>query len=235
VGAWCSISPRLATDPHEPRADGFVVRYDGKVPQDVPSNARAHRVTIDSAEGTAVPRLVTVPREAASVYRENVAHNPFGVALLPGPADLFVDGALLTTTALAATGPGGKVVLGLGVEPRVRIARNVRVEEGSGGLLGGTTTIDHFVTVDLTSSMGHPSAIELYERLPVTDEKEVVVELRAAQPAPARYDQADRGKPVRGGLKWTLSLAGAATQRVEYCYRVSVPAKSEIVGGNRRD
>jgi hypothetical protein len=229
------LGPSLAVDPNEPRPDGFDVRYDGKVASDVPSNARPHRVAIDTADGPATPHLVAVPREAASVYRENIAENPFGVALLAGPADLFVDGALLTTTALGATGPGGKVVLGLGVEPRVRVARNVRVEEGTGGLLGGTTTIDHFVTVDLASSLGHAAAIDLYERLPVTDEKEVVVELRGAQPAPARYDQADRGKPVRGGLKWTITLEAAATQRVELGYRVSVPAKSEVVGGNRRD
>jgi hypothetical protein len=229
------LSVRLGSDPQDPRGEGFDVRYEGHVPADVPSNARPHRVAIDSGEGPALPRLVAVPRDTATVYRESVATNPFGVALLAGPADLFVDGALITTTALAATGPGGKVVLGLGGESRVRVARNVRAEEGTTGLLGGSTTVDHVVTIDFTSSLGHPVTVELYERLPVTDDKDVAIELRTAQPTPARYDQADRGKPVRGGLKWTIQLPAGGTQRVEYCYRVTLPAKSEIVGGNRRD
>ena len=235
------LAPPLATDPHDATGgqagaqESFDVRYDGKVTADVPANARIHRVPIDAADGPALPRLVTVPREATDVYRETLAENPFGVALLPGPADIFVDGALLTTTPLAATARGGKVVLGLGVEPRVRIARNARATEGTGGLLGGTATVDHVVSIDVVSSLGHAAALELYERVPVTDDKDVAVELKTAQPAPARYDQSDRGKPVRGGLRWNLELAPGAKQTVEYGYRVTLPAKSEIVGGNRRE
>ena len=41
----------------------------------------------------------------------------------------------------------------MGVEDRLRVARNVRAEEENAGLLGGSIAITHAVTIDLTSSL----------------------------------------------------------------------------------
>ncbi|HEU4538677.1 MAG TPA: DUF4139 domain-containing protein [Polyangiaceae bacterium] len=213
----------------------FDHRYDARGTADVPSDGRVHRVPLATAEAEVRLKLRVVPRESPDVFREAEVKNPFDAPLLAGPVDVFVEGALLTTAQIGAVDRGGLVALGLGVEDRVRAARNARVEEGSAGLLGGSSAIEHVVTVDLVSSLGAATPVEIVERVPVSDDKSVeVVSLGQTPPAEA-YDQAERGHPLRGGLRWRLELPAGGKQRVEFRYRVTLPGKSEIVGGNRRE
>jgi hypothetical protein len=227
-------SPLATRDPLATRGR-FDHRYDAEGTADVPSSATPHRVTIGSAEGEARPRFVTVPREVAEVYREAEIPNPFAAPLLAGPVEVFVDGALLTTSKIDLVDRGGLVRLGLGVEERLRVARNVRVEEGSAGLLGGSTTVDHHVTIDVASSLGHAAAIEVIDRVPVTTDKDLEIKLGSFKPAATKLPPADHGEPVRGGLSWKITVLPGEKQRIELTYRVTLPAKNELVGGNRRE
>jgi uncharacterized protein (TIGR02231 family) len=227
-------APAEARDPLETRGL-FDHRYDAEGTADVPSNGVAHRVPIDAAEGEARPRFVAVPREAAEVYREAEVPNPFPAPLLSGPVEVFLDGALLTTSRIDFVDRGGVLRLGLGVEERLRVARNVRVEEGSAGLLGGSTTASHHVTIDLASSLGHSVTIEVIDRIPVTDDRDIDIKLLGSKPAASKLPPADHEEPVRGGLTWKISVSPGEKQRIEMTYRVTLPAKNELVGGNRRE
>jgi uncharacterized protein (TIGR02231 family) len=226
--------PPEALDPLHTRGR-FDHRYDAEGSADVPSSGLPHRVTIGSAEGEARPRFVAVPREAAEVYREAEIPNPFAAPLLSGPVEVFLDGALLTTSSLDFIDRGGKMRLGLGVEERLRVARNARVEEGSAGLLGGSTTVDHHVTIDVASSLGHPVGVDVLDRIPVTNDKDIDIKLVSSKPSAAKYSQSEKGIPVRGGLSWNITVSPGEKQRIEITYRVTLPARNELVGGNRRE
>jgi hypothetical protein len=202
---------------------------------DVPSNGRPHRVHVMAKEGPAKPRFRTVPKESTDVFREALIENPMGAPLCAGPMDVFLDGALVTTTDVAAVDRGGVFAVGLGIEDRLRVARNARMEESTVGLLGGSTHLDHYITVDITSSLGMPITIEVLERIPVTDDKDVSVKVIATDPESEAYDQSDLGSPVRGGRRFRLEVAAGGKARASYAYRIKLPAKSEIVGGNRRE
>lgn len=227
-------SPARTKDPYIYRGL-FDYRYEAVGRGDVPSNGRPQRVHVQANEGPAKPRFRTVPRESADVFREALIENPLGAPLCAGPVDVFLDGALVTTTEATAVDRGGSFVVGLGVEDRIRIARNARVEESSAGLLGGSTHVDHHVTIDITSSLGMPIHIEVLERIPVTDDKDVNIKITSAEPEPEVYDQSDIGAPVRGGRRFRIEVAAGGKAKVAYGYRVKLPAKSEIVGGNRRE
>ncbi|UQA61902.1 DUF4139 domain-containing protein [Polyangium aurulentum] len=227
-------SPARTLDPLATRGR-FDHRYDAEGRADVPSNARPHRVHVQGAEGPATARFRSVPRESAQVYREARIENPHRAPLLGGPVDVFLDGALVTTTSIGAVDRGGLLLVGLGVEDRLRVARNARVEESSAGLLGGSSLVDHHVTVDFTSSLGVPVTVEVLERIPVTDDKDISVKVTSADPEPEIYDQSDIGAPVRGGRRFRVEVPAGGKARMSYGYRVKLPAKSEIVGGNRRE
>jgi hypothetical protein len=80
--------------------------------------------------------------------------------------------------------------------------------------------------------------VEVLDRIPVVDGTNGAVEvsLADAQPSkPEAYDQRERGEPVRGGLRWRVELPPAGEARVAFRYRVKLPAKLELVGGNRRE
>ena len=221
----------------DPRASRglFDAVYTAAGTADVPSTGRPHRVTVVTAEAPATPRFVTVPREAAEVYRRADVQNPFGVPLLTGPVEVLIDGALVALTRLSYTDRGGVISIGLGAEERVRVARNTRTEEGTAGLLGGSTTVDHAVTTELASALGRKITVEVIDRIPVSDEKDVEIKLIAPQPSPQPYTQADLGQPVRKGLRWDVEVPAGGKAKIEHRYRITLPSKMEIVGGNRRE
>lgn len=227
-------APAGTVDPRASRGL-FDVVYTATGTSDVPSSGRPHRVTVAAAEAAAAARFVTVPREAPEVYRRADVTNPFGVPLLTGPVEVLIDGALVALTRLSYTDRGGQISIGLGVEERVRVARNTRTEEGSAGLLGGSTTVEHTVTTDLSSSLGRAIKVDILDRLPVSDDKDVDVKLLVSQPAPVAYTQADLGQPVRKAFKWELDVPAGGKAKAEWRYRVTLPSKMEVVGGNRRE
>lgn len=229
------LSPPLhAVDPRASRGH-FDHLYSAAGTADVPSSGRPHRVALASAEAPAAPHFVAVPREVAEVYREVEVANPFGAPLLAGPVDLFVDGALTAQSSIAYVDRGGAFRAGLGVEDRLRVARNARVEESGAGLLGGALAVQHEVTIDLSSSLGKDVIVEVIDRIPVTDEKDLEIKLVSSQPKAQPYTQEDLGAPVRRGLRWSVQVPAGGKATVAFTYRLTLSAKNEIVGGNRRE
>jgi hypothetical protein len=222
---------------HDPRASRgtFDHRFDAEGLPEVPSDGLGHRIMLGAAEGAPTLRWRTVPREAPEVYREVELKNTFDAPLLKGPVDVYVDGSLLVTTPIDYIDKGGILHVGMGVEERIRVARNARVEEDSAGLLGGSIAVKHAISIELNSSLGAAATVEVVDRLPVTDDKTIEVKLVASEPASQPYAQEERGQPVRGGLLWKVPIAAGGKRSVEYQYRVTLPAKSELVGGNRRE
>ncbi len=222
------------SDPQVHRGQ-FDHRYDSEGLVRVPSDGSPHRILLRSVDCAPGMRLLAVPREQAEVFREAELRNPLAAPLLAGPVDVYVEGSLLTTAQVAAIDRGGALRVGMGVEERVRVARNVRSDEETTGLLGGSTQVTHHVSLELSSALGQAVSIDVYDRLPVSDDKSLTIDLLSARPEAKEYSQAERGLPIRGGLLWTLVLPAGGKAKIEYTYRIVFPGKSEIVGGNRRD
>lgn len=226
--------PTSVRDPREARGQ-FDHRHVAEGQVDIPSTPTTHRIVLASAPGSPSLGWVTAPRITSEVFREVVVTNPFETPLLAGPVDVYVDGSFLITSSLETIDRGGSARLGLGVEERIRVARNVRVDEGTTGLLGGTSEVVHSITIELASSLGFPARVTVLERVPVTDEKNLEVRVIETRPEAEKYDQSERGVPVRGGLRWVTELAAGAKTQLTLRYRLSFPTKNEVVGGNRRE
>lgn len=212
----------------------FDQRYDAEGRADVPSDGRPHRVGVGRASAPVRLAWRTVPVESADVYREAALENPFGHALLGGPVDVYLDGSLLTTTAIDRIDRGGRLTVGMGIDERIKVARNVRVAEEAAGLLGGTIAVTHDVDIELSSTIGGPADVTVLERVPVTDDKQVEVKIVRVNPPADPYDQADKGAPVRGGLAFHVTVEPERKSRLSVTYRLAFPNKLDIVGGSRR-
>lgn len=212
----------------------FDHRYGAEGLVEVPSDGLTHRVPLGSGDATPTVRWRAVACERAEVFREVELRNPFDAPLLSGPVDVYVDGSLLVVASIDRIDRGGTLRVGMGLDERLRLARNVRAKEDTAGLLGGDTVIDHTVSIELSSALGSPALVEVIDRLPVTDEKSVEVTPKGARPEPERFTQAERGAAVRGGLRWEVIVPAGGRSTVEFSYRLTIPSKNEIVGGNRR-
>ncbi len=213
----------------------FDHRYDSQARIDVPSDGALHRVEISAASCPASLSWRTNPREDSAVYREVSLDNPFPSPLLAGPLDVYVRGSLVSNTDLTTVGRGGTMTAGLGVDDRIRVARNARVREESAGLLGGKREIDHFIDIELASSLGFDAVVEVIDRIPVSRDEHVEVEMFESVPKGESYDQSDRDAPVEGGHRWRVDVIAGQNATIRFAYRIKLRSKDELEGGNRRD
>lgn len=227
--AW----PSTLKDPKSTRGM-FDVRYEAQGTGDVPSDGRLHRVRVGEESCTAKLLLSTTPLVDPRVYREAELKNPFALPLLGGSVDVYLDGSLLTTTSVDRVPRGGVLAIGMGVDDRFKVARNVRTTEESQGLLGGGLAVTHIVEIDVASTVGEVQSVQVFERVPVTDDKALEVKVLRAEPPPEDYDQRARSAPLRGGKRFVLSVPKGGKARAELAYRLAFSNKLDIVGGSRR-
>jgi hypothetical protein len=207
---------------------------------DVASDGAWHSIALTSRAGTANVRHVAVPREQADVFRVAAITNPFDGPLLPGPIDVYDRGQFLVTSMVGYTPPGGTVDVGLGVDPAVKIARNVEFHEEATGMLRGGLRLVHAIKIDVENLAPRAIELEVRERVPVTREGEddVEVALGKIDPPWERFTpdtDAPAQQRLRGGYRWRVEIPAATKKLLRAGYEVKIAGKHELVGGNRRE
>ncbi|MEW5854094.1 MAG: DUF4139 domain-containing protein [Myxococcota bacterium] len=204
----------------------------------VPSDGVFHGVTVLKDRAPAEVDYRAVPRASQEVYRFCQIRTPTGTPYAAGPLQVYVDGQYRVTAQLQATGGAGPLELNLGVDPDVRITgRTVHVHQEEKGVVSQVSRVDHKVRVQLLSTQEKPVRVVLLDRLPqpADNEKDIQVSLISSTPEAARVDRSVDDRPLRGGLRWSLTLEPNKPAAVDYHYQVTLPAKAELDGGNRRE
>ena len=215
----------------------YVYKADDRV--DVPSDATYHSIPLGTRRADCVLKYVTVPREAAHVYRLASLENPTAAPMLPGPAEVYVGDEYVMTANLPRVAPRERMKLGLGVEQAIRCARNTRYEETrSGSAVVATAELRHAIEITLTNNLTRPIECQVRERIPQPDAgAEVVVEELDVQPPWAEFDQLEHGgeHELAGGRQWDIQIEPGESAELHANYVVKIYANNELVGGNRRE
>jgi hypothetical protein len=213
-----------------------VFAADGR--HDVPTDGSWHRVVVERNDADARTDYRCVPREADDVYRFCTLLAASGAPLLPGPLHVYEDGAFRVTSRVDASAGGAQLELNLGAEPALRIdGRTVNIDQQEKGLVSQTSRVQHRIAVQLRSALTERAHVIVYDRLPVTekDDKDIEVKLTEATPKAVVDDRDTKGDPLRGGIHFEIDLEPGAVSDVKYAYEITLPAKAELVGGNRRE
>lgn len=221
-----------------PTLDGFHHVYAAGGLHDIPSDGFWHRAVVRTDAAPAEIDFRSVPREARDVFRFCTVATPDAVPYPAGPMQVYIDGTFRVTAPLGATGSGAPLELNLGLDQAVRVLeRQVETRQHDKGLMSHTTHVVHTVSLTLRSVLGRSADVVLFDRLPVADDdvKDLDVTLLSSEPSLTRTDTDARGERLEGGVKWRLTIPARGEAKVVYSYRVSFPAKAELVGGNRRE
>ncbi|MEZ0065999.1 hypothetical protein ABIA32_002008 [Streptacidiphilus sp. MAP12-20] len=213
----------------------FAYRFDTAAPVDVPADGVWHSVPVDDFPVGLTPQHLCVPALDPQVYAAVELTNTSPHPLLPGPVDVLVDGQYTATVPMPSLAPGESRRIGIGVEEGVRVARRSRTSESTTGLRAGTSVVARSVEIDVVNRLGRAVSLELLERVPVSDEKDVRVEDTAATPpwtvVPPEEDEERR----RGLRRWRIVVPPGGTAALRAGYELRLPADKAVLGGNRRD
>ena len=171
------------------------------------------------------------------IYRLDQMGNPLQVPLLAGLADVYVDGEYILSTNIATVPTKGQMELGLGVEQAIKVARNMSYQETRyGETLVAFNELHHHIQIDKPNCLSREARIEVRERLPISGEDaKVDIQSDLVLPEWEKYEQEERGVPIRGGYRWRVQLPGGEHRTVSVQYTIKTFVDSELVDGNRRE
>ncbi|MCY1014216.1 mucoidy inhibitor MuiA family protein [Pyxidicoccus sp. MSG2] len=227
--AW-SVPPRQSS-PH------FDARFDVETRSDVPSDGTWHTVPVLSVPVGLSAEYVCVPSVETRAFRTVRVENRTPYPLLAGPVDVTLGDEFLMTSPLPTMAPGATQRLGLGVEESIKVARNTRFDEATGGIFGGATMLTHHVSVELANRLTNRVLVEVCERVPAVptgSEKDIKVEETEVAPLWQKRTPLPGETQVEGERAWRVVLQPGEAQTLKATWTVKIPASKMLGGGNRR-
>jgi uncharacterized protein (TIGR02231 family) len=177
-----------------------------------PSNASGERRTrVANIDAKPAYALVAQPLVESDVFLRARMTNESGYILLPGRARVYLGSDSIGTAAVGEVPVGGELELWFGKEPGVTVKRELVARKASeSGLFAKSKGIDREYRISLANTLPRAVEVELWDRVPVSRNQQVVVDVRDVAPAlstDARYLKDER---TQGLLKWTLALPARA-------------------------
>lgn len=193
----------------------------------VAGNGDAKRVVL--ATEAIEPQLSsrTVPKTDSNAYLYVTLKLAKGTPLLPGHVYLFRDGTFAGITEIPLLRPGEEHDLGFGVDDQVKVRYTVLEEKrGESGLISTMHVDSRNYRVTVKNLHERPIAVTVLDRVPVSQNAEIKVELTGKTP-PTQKDFEEK----RGVIAFDVKLEKDEERQLEYGYRISWPAAKSIVYG----
>jgi hypothetical protein len=214
---------------------GYQCIFEAQGRAHVPGDGFPHRIDIMTGEAASSVHYRTVPRVEQKVFGRLMIKNPFTHPLPQGQVQVFIDNAFILSTPLQGAGGEGQAYLPLGVEPRIRVSRNLSFHQDEKGLGGANSIATHDIEIRVRSHMPEPVNVEVLERIPIRDENEKKLEIKVQSEEPkSEMPEFTDGSRIRGVHRWNARLEAGEDLPFKIKYQISIPSRLEVLGGNRR-
>ncbi|WIG96988.1 mucoidy inhibitor MuiA family protein [Myxococcus sp. SDU36] len=236
LSVWAATAPAWSQPPRT-SSPHFDARFDVETRADVPSDGAWHTVPVLSVPVGLSAEYVCVPSVEPRAFRTVRVENRTPYPLLAGPVDVTLENEFLMTSPLPTMAPGSTQRLGLGVEESIKVARNTRFDEATGGMFGGSTMLTHHVSVELANRLANRVLVEVCERVPTvpaSTEKDIKVEELEVAPLWQKRLPLPGEEKVEGERAWRVVLQPGEAQTLKATWTVKIPGNKMLGGGNRR-
>ncbi len=208
--------PSYAADLPASLAGGYDLAYASIRPETVKSGKGARRVALFSGSWPVSVERKLYPALTSDAYLVAEIKSPAKQPLPGGAAQLFVGADPAGVARLSLMSPGEPFTLPLGIDRALKPIRNVKLEQGERGLLGGDELTEYTVTIELANPYRAAVPVRILDQWPVTDEKDVEVKLLETKP----YAIQDK---VKGTLEWRISAPPSGKSSVSFRYSIRRP------------
>jgi uncharacterized protein (TIGR02231 family) len=201
-------------------SQGLSVQWEAQEATRVPGDGSAVRVRLGRHRIKADFSWRTVPKLHPVVFRVARLGNTTPFPLLPGPVSLFRNTGFLGNQRLERVAKGAPFELTFGLEEGLRVKRTVVEEvQRPEGLFGGKQRFRFVYRFELTNLRAKAEQVELSEHVPVSELKDVKVELE--QESTAGYTLAAED----GIVTWKVPLKAGEKRMVDLVFHVDAPSE----------
>jgi uncharacterized protein (TIGR02231 family) len=207
-------------------ATSVVFNVPGKTKID--SDALQHRVNVTSVNLPAYFRYSTAPRLSMYAYLKARMKNESDFPFLAGPAKVFLDGAFVSDSNLAAVAPGEEFWVFLGVDEAVKVEyKLVKKLKDEQGVFEKKTRYVYQYETTLSNKKKSDVELVLWDQLPISQDKNVVVKL--LDPKYSK-DSESLKKSNQDIFEWLIPLKAGESRKVAFSYSVEYPQDMALGG-----
>ena len=193
---------------------GTSAHYRGQGRLTVRGDGHSVRVPLGKSNLIANQKIVAAPEQSLNAARTLQMTNSSGQPLLPGKVGLYKDGSFLGLTELAFIAEGEQFAVFLSVADQIKLSRVLDKKHSS--LVRKVRTrmqVAFIVTVENLSD--EPATIELADRVPVSEDREVKIDKVKIAPQVTPNS--------KGLLHWTVALKPKEKRTFTIGYRIEYP------------
>jgi uncharacterized protein (TIGR02231 family) len=222
-----AVSTLMYSSPEE---KGTAVVYKLVRKATVKADGSEHKLPISSQILKARFEYSTYPRAITLAYLGSRVKNSPELQLLGGRVNIFLDGDYVGTSNLNNIAPQEEFNLYLGSDENVKVKRELIEKKVVETLVAGIpspnkhTTFKYKITVENYKS--RKITMKLFEAMPVSEEKRIVVKINQVSQEPKKKDWEDR----KGVWLWEFELEKGAKQEIVYSFTVEHPREMQVEG-----
>jgi len=201
---------------------GEALHLQARAKATIPSDGRPYRVPIFELESPAEAQLVLAAELAPAVLLRTRQENTSSRPILAGPVDLIRSAGLAGRTSTLFVAPGERFELGWGPDAALRVHRQARTLELESKMLSSWSSVPHRVKVHISNLGPDSKAIEVTERVPVSEVEKVklVVDKRKTT---------DGAQPDDDGfVRWDVTVGPFGRETVRLGY--TIEKHQDVVG-----
>ncbi len=204
--------------------DGIAVTYSYPDKVSVASGADHLRLSLGKAETTTTVFAQAVPLFDEQAFLMAGLTNDLGELLLPGYAQLYLDGRYVGETGIDLLPAGGEADLSFGPIDGLRLTRTVLDRnEGDRGVISRSNEITEAVRIEVENMTGETWPVRLFDRVPYSEQEDLEIDW-TANPHPAETDF--DGK--RGVLAWEFDLPSGGRKDIALNHLIEWPDGMEL-------
>ena len=189
---------------------GQTVIYDYGPAVDIRNGVDALRLSLDTLGLTPTVRATAVPSRDSVAYLVAEFENTTGETILPGTAQLFLDGALTGSAEVPLVASGDTAELGFGPLDALVLTRTVpNREEGEGGIITASNQINEDAVLTIENLTGRDWPLRVLDQVPYSEQTDLEITY-AADPPATITDLDDK----RGVLAWDMQIGIGETVKI---------------------
>jgi uncharacterized protein (TIGR02231 family) len=194
--------------------------FDIKQLYSVPSDAKPYLVDVTVYNLNAMFQYYSVPKVDKDAFMLAKITGWEDLDLVEGPANVYFGGTYVGQSYINTRSVDDTLSLSFGRDKKIVVSRTKLKDFNSEQVAGTTRKVMHSYEIIVKNNRKAPIQIELEDQLPVSQNSEIVVEVKEISKA--------EKNDLTGQLKWKLSLAPDETKKIVLTYTIKYPKNKSI-------
>jgi len=205
------------------------IQYTLKQRDSIASTNQPQKVTIAIERLPCRKEYLAAPILFEATYLKATVKNTTPYPLLAGRANLFYDENYLSPSQIPPVNANEEFSVSVGEDTGIRIKREIKSKREEIGLFTKKTQVTFETVISLENFHQTEEKIRLQDQIPLSDSKEIEVELLPPAVALLATPEAEKELKEKGNLSWDLTLGPLEKREVRFTYRVTTPRDSNLL------